>query len=137
MPNHYTNILIMSGYADDYKDTFDAAKFCEEHAKTNWCEVVKPVYGPNPNATCEEQQEAWGVKWGTYDTKCMNTGGDGNVHVITFCSPWGPPTIIHDIAMYIRKLCGFERFAILGFDPYDGETTALANIGGVEEFGIE
>ena len=133
MPNHYTNVLILSGYLDG-RDDFDAVKFSDENAKANWCEVVKPVYALNQEATCEEQQEAWGVKWGTYRTKCIDTGGDGNAHIVTFCTAWGPPTIIKEIAEHIAKLCGFERYAVVGFDPFDGNVTALANVCGAEEF---
>ena len=144
MPNHYTNVMILSGYDDaGVHETFNAEKFETEHAKTNWCErvILQPDGLDDPkrphvltDAAHQWQRDNWGVKWGAYGSKCLDTGGDGNVHIVTFLTPWGPPTIIKEIAEHIAKLCGFERYAVVGFDPFDGNVTALANVCGSEEF---
>lgn len=129
MPNHFTNIILLSGYDDsEASESFDADKFQRMHAKTNWCELLMPQ-PPGlddqdrpyvlTNAALEWQRANWGVKWGTYETRCMALGGDSRPHVVSFQSPWGPPKIIAQIAEHIAKLGGFERYAILSHDPYD------------------
>lgn len=123
MPNHYQNIMIFHGY-DAVQ--FDAAAFAKEHHKTNWCEVVKPVFGPKPTATCQDQEEAWGIKWGTYRTQAMSLEGDGDPVIIAFCTPWRSPEleVLKMIGEHICKMCGFTGFSAVAFDPYDNSLDA-------------
>ena len=130
MPNHFTNIILMSGYDEsDACESFNADKFQKLNAQTNWCEVLIPQPKDLDDASRPHiltdaaflwQRDNWGVKWGTYDTRCVDLGGDGRPHVVSFQSPWCAPKIVTKIAEHIAKLGGFERYAILSHDPYDG-----------------
>ena len=139
MPNHYTNIAICLGYdwdrmGEDYE--FNVDEFNERHGETNFCSVVMPMPEPIeqvPEGTCngkslkqpgetswyEWAKKHWGTKWGTYDTKAVQLGGDSAPVIISFESAWGPPAILDKIAEWLMKTYGFTSIEWLGCDPYD------------------
>lgn len=140
MPNHYTTIAICSpGYE------FDCEDFNEQHSKTCLCSVVKPMPEvveqiPStwyPDGTTERERrgektdwyewanETWGTKWGTYDMRAFELGGDGAPIAIKFQSAWSAPTILSEIAGWLKRVGKFESVEFVGFDPYDNSTRIL------------
>lgn len=64
----------------------------------------------------------WGTKWGTYDTKVHEMGGDGSPVLIEFQSAWGPPTeeMMELITAYLCKTYRLASIKWIGHNPYDG-----------------
>jgi len=140
MPNHYTTLAICSPGYD-----FDVDDFNDRHAETDLCAVVKPMPEAIEQVPCQlypdgttakerlgMQQdwygwakENWGTKWGTYDVKAFAVGGDDSPIVIKFQSAWTAPTILGEIADWLKRVYKFENVAFVGFDPYDGSTRII------------
>jgi hypothetical protein len=126
MPNHYTTLMICSPGYD-----FNVADFNERHKESCLCSIVAPM--PEsveqvrsvhyPDGTTEKERlgvdqdwydwakENWGTKWGTYDAKAFELGGDGSPVLIKFQSAWGPPKVLDKTcrqgeAMYRRWVIG-------------------------------
>lgn len=70
------------------------------------------------------QRNNWGTKWGTYDTKTHQLGGDGSPILIEFESAWGPPCpqMMRKINEYLRLTYCLTNIKWIGHDPYDGGT---------------
>lgn len=73
----------------------------------------------------EWAKENWGTKWGTYDAKAFQLGGDGSPVIIKFQSAWGPPSILNEIGAWLCKAYKFEKFKWIGFDPYDDSVSFI------------
>lgn len=69
----------------------------------------------------------WGTKWGTYDTKVHELGGDGSPILIEFQSAWGPPStnMMKKITEYLRNTYGLCSIKWLGHDPSGGTVHVL------------
>jgi hypothetical protein len=140
MPNHYTTLMICSPGYD-----FNVADFNERHKESCLCSIVAPI--PEsveqvrsvhyPDGTTEKERlgvdqdwydwakENWGTKWGTYDAKAFELGGDGSPVLIKFQSAWGPPKVLDKIADWLKSTYAFEKVVFVGFDPYDDSVSML------------
>lgn len=147
MPNHYTTIAICSPGHE-----FDCDAFNERHADTCLCSVVRPMPEPveqvpatrYPDGTTEKERlgvsqdwydwakENWGTKWGTYDAKAFELGGDGSPVAIKFQSAWCAPAVLPEIAEWLMKVYSFENVCFVGFNPYDDSTSILETFKGLE-----
>jgi hypothetical protein len=69
----------------------------------------------------------WGTKWGTYDTKVSQLGGDGSPTLIEFQSAWGPPKpeMLGRIEAYLDEHYGLVNIKWMGCNPYDDSTVYL------------
>lgn len=67
------------------------------------------------------QLARWGTKWGTYDTKVHELGGDGSPVLIEFQSAWSPPSpeMMRRIDDYICETYCLKNIRWIGHDPYD------------------
>ena len=141
MPNHYTTIAICSpGHG------FDCEDFNERHEKTCLCSVVKPMperieqieSTTYTDGTTEKQRQQepmdwydwakanWGTKWGTYDLKAFELGGDSCPIAIHFQSAWGPPTILDEIGGWLKRTFKFDSVVFIGCDPFDNSIKQLS-----------
>ena len=70
------------------------------------------------------QNENWGTKWGTYDTKVYELGGDGSPVLIEFQTAWGPPSpeMMGRINAYLRETYRLKNIRWIGHDPFDDST---------------
>ena len=135
MPNHFTNALIFTPGHD-----FDVNDFNERHHDTNFCAVVMPM--PEdiedvpethyPDGTTESQRqgkqswyewakEHWGTKWGTYDVRATQLGGDCAPVLIEFQTAWTPPNsnVCCKIADWFKRTYKFKNHLWIGTDPYN------------------
>lgn len=124
MPNHFTTVGLCSR---DYnrlealgKDDSSEIDFSELTDK-NLCEIVtsKPNYC---DLWYEWSIDNWGTKWGTYNTKVHELGGDGSPILIEFHSAWGPPNpeTMRKITEYLCETYCLKNIKWIGHDPYDG-----------------
>lgn len=135
MPNHHTTMAVCSeGYG------FNVDEFNERHKESNLCAIVMPMPEPIQETTVGSKGkstqdptgwygwaiEKWGTKWGTYDAKAFELGGDGSPVIIKFQSAWDPPKILNKIEEWLKKTYGFEKVVWIGFDPYDNSVSMLA-----------
>lgn len=65
------------------------------------------------------QSNVWGTKWGTYDLKTYELGGDGRPQLIEFQCAWCAPNAktMGQITEYIRKKCFVKDIHWIGFNP--------------------
>jgi hypothetical protein len=72
----------------------------------------------------EWQRENWGTKWGTYEVKVHEVGGDGSPILIEFQSAWGPPNpkCMRAITEYLEREYCLHSIKWIGYDPGYGET---------------
>jgi len=156
MPNHYTTIAICSpGHdfdCDDFNERHQDTNLCAvvkpmpEHTEELHSGTAIMSDGTRASVWTERKgedgaiirtasddtswydwaAENWGTKWGTYDMQAFPLGGDGNPIAIKFQSAWGPPSILDDIAAWLKRVGKFERVDFVGFDPYDDSTILLS-----------
>lgn len=74
------------------------------------------------------QTDNWGTKWGTYDTKVHEMGGDGSPILIEFQSAWGPPNpnMMRRISKYLCDNYCLSEIKWIGHDP---SNSSLCDIG--------
>lgn len=124
MPNHFTTVGLCSRDYDRLealgKEDFDEIDFSELKNK-NLCEIVTG----KPN-DCHNWYDwaidNWGTKWGTYDTRVHELGGDGSPVLIEFQSAWCPPNgeTMRKITNYLRETYCLDNIKWIGHNPYDG-----------------
>lgn len=70
------------------------------------------------------QSKEWGTKWGTYQLKVHEMGGDGSPLLIEFQTAWGPPTpeMMRKIDTYLCETYCLKNIKWIGHDPYDNDT---------------
>lgn len=73
------------------------------------------------------QQQNWGTKWGTYNTKCHQLGGDGLPVLIEFQTAWAPPSpeMMRKITEYLLEKYFLKVLKWIGHDPYDGSASEI------------
>jgi hypothetical protein len=73
------------------------------------------------------QQQNWGTKCGTYNTKCHQLGGDGSPVLIEFETAWGPPSpkMMRRITEYLRDKYFLKVLKWVGHDPCDGSAVEI------------
>ncbi len=149
MPNNYT--VTISGYSEyREKKRLTARAFMRKHGKDNLCEIVHPMPAELRDTTAPprpgEEKKAmalkekhghgdwhswacheWGTKWGTYEMKAFEPGGDGKPIVIAFQCAWEPPRkeILGKIIDWLEKEWGIESPCVLGFEPCSNTTHIL------------
>jgi len=124
MPNHFTTVGLCS--RDYYrlealgKEDFSEIDFAELKNK-NLCEIVtsKPIDCNNWYIWAIDN---WGTKWGTYETRVHQLGGDGSPILIEFQSAWDPPNreTMRKITNYLRETYCLDNIKWIGHNPYDG-----------------
>jgi hypothetical protein len=155
MPNHYTTIGIFSpGYefdADAFNEQHKDTDFCRlvkpmpepledvhightPEGMHRWKETDGERFSVDEVSLQRQHghpdwyewaKAKWGTKWGTYHAKAFHLGGDGAPVVIKFQSAWSAPKILDEIAAWICKAYGFEKYFWVGFDPYDHSVNLL------------
>jgi hypothetical protein len=70
------------------------------------------------------QPANWGTKWGTYDLKLHELGGDGSPLLIEFQTAWRPPNaeMMRRIDDYLCDKYCLQNIKWIGYDPYDDRT---------------
>jgi len=145
MPNHVTNVLIMTlGYDEDTDEPIDIGAALEPfygnrggyqglfqaiHPMPE--EVQGEVSGPSPPwyqwAIAEEN---WGTKWGAYDLQAPEfLPGDCTAAMVTFCTAWGPPSGVmaqRGVDWFLAR--GAESVQWVICDPYDYKTSTYAGL---------
>ncbi len=73
------------------------------------------------------QRENWGTKWGTYDLKVHEMGGDGSPILIEFQTAWGPPSpeMMCRINDYLRETYCLTNILWIGHDPANDTTSTI------------
>lgn len=121
MPNHFTTVGLCSiDYIRLEAFGFSEIDFSELTNK-NLCEIVtsKPIDCNNWYIWAIDN---WGTKWGTYETRVHQLGGDGSPILIEFQSAWDPPNreTMRKITNYLRETYCFDNIKWIGHNPYDG-----------------
>lgn len=115
MPNHFLTIGLCSrDWSEDQGEVdFSALK------DANLCQLVHPQPEGIGDGWYHWSIENWGTKWGTYDTKVHELGGDGSPILIEFQSAWGPPSpsTMRKITDYLRKTYRLKQIDWSGHDP--------------------
>jgi len=144
MPNHVTNVLIMTlGYDEETDEQPDLraalAPFMEGSSQRGLFQAIHPmpeavqgaVSSPSPPwyqwATADEN---WGTKWGAYDLQGPEfLPGDCTVAVVSFCTAWSPPSgaMAQRVIDWFLDL-GAESVQWVVCDPYDNSTFTYAGL---------
>lgn len=85
---------------------------CEKYGYDNWFDW---------------QANNWGTKWGTYEHKVHELGGDCSPILIEFQCAWGPPTpqMMRAIDSYLCQTYCLKNIKWMGHDPYDNNTCEI------------
>lgn len=69
----------------------------------------------------------WGTKWGIYDLKTHELGGDGSPVLVEFQSAWGPPNadMMRRIDNHLCETFCLENIKWFGHDPGNGQTVEI------------
>ena len=127
MPNHYTTVGLCSRSAERL-ESLGKDDFCEidlsELNNANLCDIVMKL--PEElreinGAWYDWAIENWGTKWGTYETRFHELGGDGAPILIEFQSAWGPPNpeTMRKITNHLCETYCLESIKWMGHNPYD------------------
>jgi hypothetical protein len=70
------------------------------------------------------QLENWGTKWGTYQLRVHEMGGDGSPILIEFQTAWGPPSpeMMGRINHYLQENYCLKSITWIGHDPASDTT---------------
>lgn len=106
-----------NGPFDERRTQYEAVDLTDQE-----CADLMAKYGA---CTWYEWQRAnWGTKWGTYDLRVHELGGDGSPILIECCTAWGPPTpeCMRAITTFLEENYYLKSIKWFGHDPCDGET---------------
>lgn len=141
MPNHYTNIIIvtqrdpytesraswLARLAEFAKCPFRAAIPESEDAKAS-AERMEPGLHP---LWLREATAQWGTKWGGYNAiPPIELPGDCAAVLLVFCTAWDPGHAQAHAAIerYARERLGCATFAWVGLNPANDTAQAIRNI---------
>jgi len=87
-------------------------------------DIAKLVFKYGASNWFDWQTENWGTKWGTYDLKVHELGGDGAPILIEFESAWGPPNaeMMRKIDTYLCEKYCLKNIKWSGHNPYNNGT---------------
>lgn len=144
MPNHVTNVLIMTlGYDEDTGEPPDLHEALAPYYKKGGREGLFQAIHPMPVEVQGEvsdpfppwyqwaiNEENWGTKWGAYDLQEPEfLPGDCTVAMVVFCTAWGAPSdaMTQRVVDWFLDL-GAESVQWVVCDPYDNGTSTLTGL---------